>query len=68
MLFIAYPKMSPVSQESKTAATRPAPTERALKTDLLSILAGYQQHYSNTNQCGTQQLCTGTLYLEKILP
>ena len=32
---------------------RPQPTERALKTDTMSILAVYQQYYSNTNQCRT---------------
>ena len=31
---------------SKTAATRLPPIERALKTDILSILAAHQQQYS----------------------
>ena len=31
---------------SKTAATRPLPIERALKTDLVYILAAYQLQYS----------------------
>ena len=35
---------------NKTAASGPLPIERALKTDVLSILAAYQQLYSNTNQ------------------
>ena len=34
---------------SKTAATRSLPIERALKTDILTILAVYQSNYSNTN-------------------
>ena len=33
---------------NKTAASGPLPIERALKTDVLSILAAYQQLYSNT--------------------
>lgn len=33
-----------------TAATRPVPIERALKSDLIRILSAYQQLYSNTNQ------------------
>ena len=32
---------------SKTAATGPLPIERALKSDVVSILAIYQQQYSN---------------------
>ena len=34
---------------SKTAATKPLPIEKALKTDMMTILAVYQQWYSNTN-------------------
>ena len=36
------------SIHSKTAATRPLPTERALKTDLLSTLPTSLPHYSDT--------------------
>ena len=35
---------------SKTAATRPLPIEKALKTDILTILAVYHMQYTNTNQ------------------
>ena len=38
-------------KHSNTAATRPLPIERAIKSDLVTILAVYQQHYSNTNAC-----------------
>ena len=42
-------RMRPVSY-SKTATMRPLPVERALKTDILTVLALYQKYYSNTNQ------------------
>ena len=35
---------------SKIAATRPLPIERAYKTELMAVLAVYQQQYSNTNK------------------
>ena len=38
----------------RTATTRPLPIERALKTDLVTILAVYQLYYSNTNQKGNR--------------
>ena len=38
----ALPKEGP----RKTAAMAPLPIERALKTDILSILVAYQQQYS----------------------
>ena len=34
---------------SKTATTRPLPIERALKNDILTILAVYQYQYSDLN-------------------
>ena len=51
---IKYPSSSPQKLsshfiQSRTAAMRPLPFERALKTDLVSILVAYQQQYSNTN-------------------
>ena len=39
-------RMSSRFTYSNTAATRPLPIERALKTDILSILAVYQQQHS----------------------
>ena len=38
-----------VSIHSKTAASRPLPIERALKSDLVTILVACQVLYSNTN-------------------
>ena len=35
---------------NKTAATRPSPIERLLKTDLVTVLSVYYLYYSNTNQ------------------
>ena len=41
--------MTPRFTHIKTAATGVLPIERASKTDMLSVLAMYQQLYSNTN-------------------
>ena len=49
---------------SKTAATRPLPIERASKTDLLSILALYQQYYLIPIQAGRAWGVVGWLMYE----
>ena len=38
------------STHAKTAATRPPPTVRASKTDLVTTFAVYRMHYSHTNR------------------
>ena len=41
----------------KTAATRRLPIERALKTDLVSVLAVCQQYYSIAIEVSNNTLC-----------
>ena len=43
---------------NKTAASKLLPIERALKTDILTILVVYQLHYSNTNTGDKQRKMT----------
>ena len=42
--------MSPRFIHSTTAATIPPPIERALETDVMSVLKVYQPQYSNTDK------------------
>ena len=58
-LTVAFHIISSCFIHNKTAATKPLPIERALKTDILTILVVYQLHYSNTStgDKGSDHVC-----------
>ena len=50
MMMYMLPRLIYTPQQLKTAATRPLPIERALKSNILSILAAYQLYDFFTNR------------------